>query len=486
MCYVQIVLYKKIFMFSGKDIVTKDNILSLFEQLQFDNDIYSISDEEIIVYISSLWGISLHMLLNNESAQYYFVVRTSSWVYDGERSDLHDVISICFAIFLKQKPIYTSYLIQNIYNPATCDDYEMYGRILLPIQGKTILYTISSIQDLIIFSDLFCHLFLLVLGNNLPEHKKYGVDISKSFLSKIGTLTDNINTTKRNFPKWEYYRNYDEGLTIIDSSMILTLISKIFELIEKNQLIDGIKSILFFNDQYKHSIRKDEITFLKEKMIFLNDNVRNFIFLENIAITYGKKYLLFWDINCGIDAYKSEKIIIKERHDKEYELLFKPNTISLANEIDGNLFETFVLDLLRKKTNIHWIRKVSHTNESDGGRDFIAEIDTPSRQTDIIYKGQTPFIRRRIIIQCKAYRSGVAKKNVIDIRDTIEHYNAQGYFLIVSSYIKRSLTEHLEKFRYENNFYIDWWGKEELENELLKHNELIDKYSNIITIKNKD
>jgi hypothetical protein len=472
-------------MLSENEIVTKNNILSLFKQLQFDDNIYSISDDEIIVYISSLWGISLHLLLNNGSVQYYFVVRTSSWGYDGERSDLHDVISVCLAVFLRQEPIYTSYSIQNICNPATYDDYEIYGRVLLPIQGKTILYTISSIQDLIVFYDLFCHLLLLMLGNKIPKHKKCDIDISKSLLSKIGALTNNVDTKKRNFPKWEYYRSYDEGLTILNSSMILTFISYTFELAEKAQSIDGIESTLFFNNKYNHSIKKDEIDFLKEKMKLLNDTVSDFMFLENIVIALGKKYLLFWNVNCGIDAYKSEKIILQERHDKEYKLLFKPNKISLTNVIDGNLFEALVLDLFKRNTNIHWIRKVSHTNESDGGRDFIAEINTPATKTDIIYEGETPFIRRRIIIQCKAHKNGVAKKDVVDIRDTIEHYNAQGYLLIVSSYLKRSLTEHLERLRYESRFYVDWWGKEELENELLKNKDLIDKYSSIIDFENK-
>ncbi|MEA4839754.1 MAG: restriction endonuclease [Bacteroidales bacterium] len=468
-------------MLSEKEIVTKDNILSLFKKLQFDDNIYSISNDEITVYISNLWGINLHLLLNNESVQYYFVVRTSSWVYDGERSDLHDVISVCLALFLKQEPVYTSYSIQNIYNPVTDDDYEMYGRVLLPIQGKNILYTIASIEDLIIFSDAFCHIFLFMYGHNIPSHKKCDINLSKSFLLKIGTLPNNIDIKKRNFPKWEYYRDYDKRLSIIKSPMILSYISNVFELLEKLQSIEGIESIMFFNDKYNHSIKKNEIDFLKETMKSLNDNVHNFVFLENIVITTGEKYILFGEVNCGIDTYKSEKNILKERHDKEYELLFRPNRISLAHVIDGNLFEMFILDLLRRNVNIHWIRKVSHTNESDGGRDFIAEIDTPATQSDVIYKDKVPFIRRRIIVQCKAYKNGLAKKDVIDIRDTIEHYNAQGYFLIISSYIKRSLTEHLEKLRYESGFYVDWWGKEELENELLRNKDLIDKYPKIIT-----
>jgi len=109
-----------------------------------------------------------------------------------------------------------------------------------------------------------------------------------------------------------------------------------------------------------------------------------------------------------------------------------------SESIDGNEFEILIRELLSHEVGVKWIRKVSIGNEPDQGRDLIAEWRTPPLLGQMLNSDdpeQNPYIDRRVIVQCKGFRKNVGKSDVTDIRDTLEHYEAQGYFLAVSSYL---------------------------------------------------
>lgn len=127
---------------------------------------------------------------------------------------------------------------------------------------------------------------------------------------------------------------------------------------------------------------------------------------------------------------------------------------------------------------------MGHTNEPDGGRDLIAEWDTPPVPDHPLFEGQSPVVTRRIIVQCKASKYSVGKSKVRDIYDTLKRYNATGYCLVVSSHVTRNLAEHLEKLRYDKGYWSDWWTRNEIENRLQKNRDLLTKYKSIVTAVN--
>jgi len=137
---------------------------------------------------------------------------------------------------------------------------------------------------------------------------------------------------------------------------------------------------------------------------------------------------------------------------------------------------------LEREQDISWVRKVSHTNEADGGRDLIANWRTGPLEKEILQKGENPFKFRKVIVQCKASNVGIGKAEVKDIRDTIEQFNYDGYFLAVSSHLKRNLTDALDKMRNDGHYWVNWWSRDEIEKRLTRHQDLVTKYSNIITL----
>ena len=89
----------------------------------------------------------------------------------------------------------------------------------------------------------------------------------------------------------------------------------------------------------------------------------------------------------------------------------------------------------------------------------------------------------RVIVQCKAYQNGVKKSDITDIRDTIEFYECKGYFVVVSSYLKSSLTDHLDSLREKGKFWVDWWTKQEIEERIRKNEDLLNLYPNVFEAK---
>jgi hypothetical protein len=56
-----------------------------------------------------------------------------------------------------------------------------------------------------------------------------------------------------------------------------------------------------------------------------------------------------------------------------------------------------------------------------------------------------------------------------------------GYcFLIVSSQLTTTLTDHLEKLRSEGKFWVDWWTRSEIEDRLKESLDILAKYPNIV------
>lgn len=185
-------------------------------------------------------------------------------------------------------------------------------------------------------------------------------------------------------------------------------------------------------------------------------------------------------MNVAGKKIEEEREKTRERYAKEYKLLFTSNRFVWSDNIDDDRFELFVLEILKREKGVMWARKNSVTNEADGGVDLICEWITSPLPDQVFQEQQSPLIVRRVIVQCKAYKGSVGKSKVQDIRDTVEDNNAQGYLLVVSSYMARSLTQSLDNQRREGKYWVDWWTRTELEERLLQNLDLIDRYSDIV------
>lgn len=488
----------------------KQNHKTFFEKLKEKLDFKELSlelkESDNGFHISTLrhTGITFDCEVDTETNRLdlYFYHRTTSWDFEGERSDLHDVISIIFSVFLKVN-FDISCSIHDVPHPAIETEAEIYARYIIPRQIEPDYFSfdnksIEKISALIIGISIFEFFFWRAVGCPCNECRKelkppydYSYEVDKEWLSLIfktlRSKSKKISLSSRYLPNWEYYKNYSFDISVIFSESLCWLVNNLVKNGNRNELISGITGELSISENCSNYLSYKHRDMISEAVRKIDSNIKNvtIIQLENIAVFVGKKHLIFKERLGGILQFNEEKEKVRSRHLYENKLLFPVTNLAWKDKIDPLAFENMVKDLLEREPEVIWIRKVSHTNEADGGRDMIAEIRVPStNDNQNLEKDIAPFINKKIIVQCKTSSKGIGKAQVQDVRDTIDNYNYDGYFLAVSSYVKTSLTDFLDRLRTSNKFWINWWTRDEIEKRLVINQDILLKYPTVIT-KNK-
>lgn len=466
--------------------------------LSLNLDVQNKATNSISIWTSPFLGIQLKIeVYENNLFNFYFTQRTTSWVYNGERTDLHDSISTIFAAYLKTLKFCSSKLI-DVRNPVTRSNVEIYSRFIIPFQKDENLLNpkdFSRFEQLITSISFFEHRLWNCFGGCPCDdcRKKLGFtydfrweEITADKMDNIFNIfgnSESISYCERNLPTWFYYRNFSRKITLIES---LELIHFMDPLLKKDtNTLKGINGELYLESYSKHflsyNIKKTIHSYFKK----LKDTTPRFVLLETKIIAIGSRFILTFDKSCGLDSFKLEKEKIKVRHKNEFDQLFSPSQLIWKEKLVDSLFEELIKELLEREPMVSRVRKVAHTRERDGDVDLVADWLIPKEDIEIINEESKPFKKINVIVQCKAYKNGVGKQDVTDIRDTVDYRNYDGYFLVVSSYTKKSLSDYLDKLRVDGKIWIDWWTKAEIEERLKKHEDLILKYNSIVSFKNQ-
>ena len=131
-----------------------------------------ISPDYIIIF-SRLTGLRISIGLENDIPEIYFYLRTTSWDYEGDRSDLHDIISTLLSVFFKLN-LDISCAIFDVPHPAIETSCEIYARYIIPQQFDTVLYkkndqSIDKIIEIIEGVSVFELVFWQMAGCSCDE-----------------------------------------------------------------------------------------------------------------------------------------------------------------------------------------------------------------------------------------------------------------------------------------------------------------------------
>lgn len=482
--------------------MTITDISELIKKNIFGSANWKVSnfDDKIIIDTASITGIRFYIEIKNHIPETYFYHRTSSWDYEGDRSDLHDIIPILLAAFFKCR-LDISYAIYDLPHPIIETSCEIYARYIIPQQSDQNIYSSDEdasavITNLIINLYFFESCFWYMVGCPCENCRKqyefspaeYTEEFSNGWPEKIqkalNSKSKKLSLSSRFLPTWDYYRNYSSHVSIIQSPELCIMFQ--LESEKKNKetkIISGINGDLLIGKHSSNFISyksRQKMISVLEKLDKIPEKEIKLIQIENVLSAFGTDHIVFIEALGGAYQFNEEKELLRNRYLQESEYLFKPTEFIWAKNIDAIKFEELIKDLLEREQSVTWVRKVSHTNEQDGGRDLIAEWRTPPLLNEVIHEGQSPYKPRKIIIQCKASNSGIGKSQINDIRDTIEHFGYDGYFLAVSSYTKRNLTDALDKIKNDRKYWINWWTRDEIEKRLSKNPDLLKKYNSIV------
>jgi hypothetical protein len=446
--------------------------------------------------------------VGKHSAFVSLYIRTTSWEFEGERTDLHDIFSVLLCCFLRVNPNGISCRIWDVPNPAMpMPETEVYARYVTFDQPDASIFTLDEdgykklshiLKAILIFEFLMPRLVEFIQNKSKTTEldlfdfrgktiTRWASVVTTALGQKLGNRDVQYNL-RRN-PCWLYYRSLRPSISVIYSPRLAVGLQILLNSANHKvwKTILGGKGEMFVSEIAKNFVSFSTQRLGKRVLKGLKDNIQRvkigFIPLENHCVVVGTKHVLFVKTNCGRVLFERERESIRDRHLQESTLLFPPSKIIWNSRIDAADFQKLIQELLMREPGVRWVRETGHVNEPDGGRDLIAEWDTGPMPGQVLEEGSSPISRHRVIVQCKASKFAVGKTHVRDIHDLLKRYDASGYFLATSSYITGGLMGHLEKLRYQNEFWSDWWTSTEIEDRLMKNENIAVKYPRVVTVK---
>lgn len=446
-------------------------------------------------------GISIVLEIEESNKfSFYFIQRTYDVFYHGDRTDAHVVLSLMFSSFLRLSGLPISSSLFDIAHPVIDD--EVWGRYIMPEQIPSFLGISNEeqlrekIYEIIAIVSIWRQMFWEFAGCPCDNCMKAdGIDNRRDYEFKSGIIesirelygtSSHLNYGSRMRPNWNYLYDIENEVTVIESKELSEYIQA---LLSKKKFpentIKGINGELVIDKEvnnFIHDNSKKEF----EKIIktLNNDDNLNYpiIPLENMLITVSNPYIIALGRLSGEHEFKSERELLRKRHNRESEILFPIPSFQWVEKPCPDQFENLIKALLEREPNVKSVRKPAPINQGDKGRDLIIEWNIIDSQ--IVTEHHPPTRIIKVVGQCKASKTTVGKSKVIDIRDTIETHNSFGYFLAVNTQISAPLTEKLELLQ-SKGIWTFWWNREDIELRLSKNQDLIPNFPKVFKVKHK-
>lgn len=317
-----------------------------------------------------------------------------------------------------------------------------------------------------------------------------GYDVSPEIPKAIQSVFKsslNSNYGCRNHPNWSYFYDIRHEVTIIKSPDLASYVEILIRFQDhKFQAIDGIKGTLILEGELTNFIAKKTINELLKLFRFLTQDAvatrPPIVVLENMVVAIIDPYIIALGRLGGIQEFKSERELLRRRHNNESQFLFPITVFEWSTAICPEQFEFLIKSLLEREPGVKFVRRPAPTNQGDKGRDLVLEWEVLNSAVASEFHPPKSIIK--VVGQCKAANRTVGKDKVIDIRDTVETHSATGFFLAVSSQLSAPLTEKLESMR-ENGIWTNWWNREDIELRLSKNQDLIPLFPDVVKPKNQ-
>lgn len=396
----------------------------------------------------------------------------------GDKTDLYVFFSSCMAIIRKL------FWNENVYVDYLClfNEVEISSASLVFL-SRLKQFKLSEIENFksVLQSSFLCFtnslsLFGKLFGSILTEIDKNGY--CKKHFAYLCHSNDLCNWQARK--ELQYYYNAKREISLLSIGNeeykydVFNALS--WEIIDS---IDG--KILCQTNTDKGYLSYNFVsnecwTKISQVMDDMHISEHTFLCQSNLLFMFeGKNIWIFeGDFNEYWVAEENRKLL--DRQNKERAILRLSRQFKWKYPINYTRFEELIADLYEREELVHSVRLLGKSNCPDGGRDLL--IWKTER------KGEISFSQKLIIGQCKAYNRSINKSDVTDIRDTIEHYNATGFYLFVSSVLTTPLIDNLVKLK--EKYETDWWTEREIFKKLRQNTDIADRYSDILAIDDVD
>jgi hypothetical protein len=415
---------------------------------------FSIDETDQIQYVTSI-----------------FITRTPD---SGDKTDIYILFSNSMAIIQKIfgcEKIYIDYL--SLFDEAEINSASLiFLNKLNRIKLSDLSLFKSLIQDTFLQFTTSLFIFSELIGSFNTELNEE--NYCQRYFDYLCLHKDLSNSQARK--ELQFYSDFGQGITLL--CILNKEYREDFFAAISWEIIDGIDGkILCQINTDKGYLSFNFIsneTWSKVCQVINDLKIKKYTFLCQSNALYMFEGKNIWIFEGDFSEYwvSEEKMKLIDRQNRESMILNLNRQFEWAYPLNYSRFEELIADLFEREELVQSVRLLGKSNCPDGGRDVLI--------WKTVRTGENSFGSKLIIGQCKAYNRSVNKRDVTDIRDTIENYDAAGFHLFVSSSVTASLIDNLIKLkeRYES----DWWTEREIFKRLRQHTDISERYLDIITI----
>lgn len=410
-------------------------------------------------------------------------VQTSSWNFNGDRTDLNDIWSLCWAAFLRSFGVVSPYLVAEgsfAGIPGEISARHLFCSIPAPLANEK-----EAIKSFQAWAAMAYHLlddvfdWRTIFSGAGKYNWEAGIEELAPWLPKLLNeigQSDSYNFVSRRKPNWVYYSDFKKSISIVRMARPKMLALQVILAFKPDNSVRTKKCFCVVERGIPNAI---PIRTFKKGLKYLDicegkTEHRQVIPLENACLFLGERTLITIYEDCGAEKFYEEKKDIEENRKAENLVFFSNAQINWKKNPSPSDMESLAADLLREEAGIISVKQVGSTNDRDGGKDLIVEIS--GQDTDQKLK------KSRILVQVKCRATSVGKRDVQDIRDTIDHHEADGYLLLSYPRITSQLFDNLDRIKTSKKFYIDWWIKEDWEERLRRLPHIAQRYPSVLTL----
>lgn len=419
----------------------------------------------------------------------FFVIRTSSWMYDGERTDLHDIESLLFSFICLGYGKSSS--LWDVANVFTGIDDELYARYVSIVQPN-----LSVLTDDELGSDNVCSLLnlykefqnlIINLTNHASPIRGYSWDVicvhslSNRIAKALGLTNHQVTGCSRKNPDWFYFQAYKAGITVFWSKRIeAALLSELNDIGDHNESMEDNETHFIKGQNARNSFSEKDISSLRSVLIEVSDQPITFYALESHVVAASGGWVVARKGNFGVDRYISERTTFINSLHPKINFLFESARLIWNTKADPGRFEALCRELLSRERNVIRTRLVSPTNQPDRGRDIIMDYASFKPINSVVMSDDQPLHIARLFVQCKLTSKTLGIPSGIGPVESLYLGDYEGYFLITNSILSSDHTALLEKLRSDGRYLIEWWTNVEVEERLRSNFDILHNYSDVV------
>ena len=423
------------------------------------------------------FGFRFDFAFDKDEIQYVTSIFSVRSFDDGDKTDIYVLFSNCMAIIQKlfgNENIYIDYL--SLFDECEINSASLvFLNKLKRIRKSERNVLIADLEEAFVGFTTSLFIFGSYFGSFITELNENAYVLK--YLDYLCSDKQLYNCQARK--EMQYYSDFEQGITLIclcndeyKENLFANIKWDVVDGIDGKILCqlssdEGYQSFNYISNEIWDSVCK----------VIKDMHIGTHTLLCQSNALYMLEGRNIWIFDGDFSEYwvSEEKRKLANRQNREQILLNFNRDFEWIYPLNYSRFEELMADLCEREEFVQSVRLLGKSNCPDGGRDLL--IWKATRM------GETSFGGRLIIGQCKAYKKSVNKKDVADIRDTLDNYDAVGFHLFVSSSLTAPLIDNLIKLR--NNYESDWWTRREIFQRLRRYPDIADRYNDIIAVAEK-